>query len=56
MQTLPHVKKAGYNAIQLIGVVEHKDYSSVGYKVINVINYNYAVMLVRNSENISKRK
>ncbi|RVW99620.1 1,4-alpha-glucan-branching enzyme 3, chloroplastic/amyloplastic [Vitis vinifera] len=30
---LPHIKEAGYNAIQLIGVVEHKDYSSVGYKV-----------------------
>ncbi|KAK3030048.1 LOW QUALITY PROTEIN: hypothetical protein RJ639_038147 [Escallonia herrerae] len=27
---LPHVKEAGYNAIQLIGVVEHKDYSSIG--------------------------
>ncbi|KAJ3686088.1 hypothetical protein LUZ61_015252 [Rhynchospora tenuis] len=34
-KVLPHVKDAGYNAIQLIGVVEHKDYSSVGYKVTN---------------------
>ncbi|CBI26672.3 1,4-alpha-glucan-branching enzyme 3, chloroplastic/amyloplastic [Vitis vinifera] len=33
---LPHIKEAGYNAIQLIGVVEHKDYSSVGYKVTNL--------------------
>lgn len=32
-QVLPHIKDAGYNAIQLIGIVEHKDYSSVGYKV-----------------------
>ncbi|KAF0895029.1 hypothetical protein E2562_005015 [Oryza meyeriana var. granulata] len=32
---LPHIKDAGYNAIQLIGTVEHKDYSSVGYKVTN---------------------
>ncbi|KAG8075748.1 hypothetical protein GUJ93_ZPchr0006g43795 [Zizania palustris] len=32
---LPHIKDAGYNAIQLIGIVEHKDYSSVGYKVTN---------------------
>ncbi|KAI5658445.1 hypothetical protein M9H77_27238 [Catharanthus roseus] len=32
---LPHVKEAGYNAIQLIGVVEHKDYFTVGYKVTN---------------------
>ncbi|XP_077228147.1 alpha amylase family protein isoform X2 [Tasmannia lanceolata] len=35
MNVLPHVKKAGYNAIQLIGILEHKDYSSVGYKVTN---------------------
>ncbi|XP_010926176.1 1,4-alpha-glucan-branching enzyme 3, chloroplastic/amyloplastic isoform X2 [Elaeis guineensis] len=34
-KVLPHVKNAGYNAIQLIGVIEHKDYSSVGYKVTN---------------------
>lgn len=33
LQVLPHVQRAGYNAIQLIGVLEHKDYSSVGYKV-----------------------
>ncbi|KAF7096503.1 hypothetical protein CFC21_098435 [Triticum aestivum] len=32
---LPHIKNAGYNAVQIIGVVEHKDYSSVGYKVTN---------------------
>ncbi|KAK9938596.1 hypothetical protein M0R45_015324 [Rubus argutus] len=25
-KVLPHVKDAGYNAIQLIGVIEHKDY------------------------------
>lgn len=34
-KVLPHVKAAGYNAIQLIGVVEHKDYFTVGYKVTN---------------------
>lgn len=32
-QVLPHVKKAGYNAIQLIGIPEHKDYFTVGYRV-----------------------
>ncbi|EXB63288.1 1,4-alpha-glucan-branching enzyme 3 [Morus notabilis] len=32
---LPHVKEAGYNAIQFIGVVEHKDYFTVGYRVTN---------------------
>ncbi|XP_040380868.1 1,4-alpha-glucan-branching enzyme 3, chloroplastic/amyloplastic isoform X2 [Oryza brachyantha] len=32
---LTHIKDAGYNAIQLIGILEHKDYSSVGYKVTN---------------------
>lgn len=32
-QVLPHVKDAGYNAIQLFGVVEHKDYFTVGYRV-----------------------
>ncbi|VAI89236.1 unnamed protein product [Triticum turgidum subsp. durum] len=32
---LPHIKNAGYNAVQIIGVLEHKDYSSVGYKVTN---------------------
>ncbi|XP_039125022.1 1,4-alpha-glucan-branching enzyme 3, chloroplastic/amyloplastic [Dioscorea cayenensis subsp. rotundata] len=35
LKVLPHVKNAGYNCIQLIGAVEHKDYSSVGYKVTN---------------------
>uniref|UniRef100_A0A1D1ZAS1 1,4-alpha-glucan branching enzyme n=1 Tax=Anthurium amnicola TaxID=1678845 RepID=A0A1D1ZAS1_9ARAE len=34
-KVLPHVKEAGYNAIQLFGVMEHRDYSSVGYKVTN---------------------
>ncbi|XP_051133984.1 1,4-alpha-glucan-branching enzyme 3, chloroplastic/amyloplastic isoform X2 [Andrographis paniculata] len=34
-KVLPHVKEAGYNAVQLIGILEHKDYSSVGYKVTN---------------------
>ncbi|KAJ6775964.1 protein 14-ALPHA-GLUCAN-BRANCHING ENZYME [Salix koriyanagi] len=29
-------KGAGYNAIQLIGVVEHKDYFTVGYRVTNL--------------------
>ncbi|KAH0744361.1 hypothetical protein KY290_032354 [Solanum tuberosum] len=32
---LPHVKEAGYNAIQIIEVVEHKDYFTVGYRVTN---------------------
>ncbi|KAL6543147.1 1,4-alpha-glucan-branching enzyme 3, chloroplastic/amyloplastic [Orobanche hederae] len=32
---LTHVKEAGYNVIQLIGVPEHKDYFTVGYKVTN---------------------
>ncbi|KAL7143148.1 hypothetical protein ABFS83_08G171600 [Erythranthe nasuta] len=32
---LTHVKKAGYNAIQLFGVVEHKDYFTAGYRVTN---------------------
>ncbi|KAG0453891.1 hypothetical protein HPP92_025195 [Vanilla planifolia] len=35
IKVLPHIKGAGYNAIQLIGLVEHRDYSSVGYKVTN---------------------
>ncbi|GMN51639.1 hypothetical protein TIFTF001_020786 [Ficus carica] len=35
-KVLPHVKEAGYNAIQLIGVVEHKDYFTVGYRVTNL--------------------
>ncbi|PNX97206.1 1,4-alpha-glucan-branching enzyme/amyloplastic protein, partial [Trifolium pratense] len=33
-KVLPYIKKAGYNAIQLIGVVEHKDYFTVGYRPI----------------------
>jgi 1,4-alpha-glucan branching enzyme len=33
MQVLPYIKEAGYNTIQLIGVVEHKDYFTVGYRV-----------------------
>ncbi|KAK9268488.1 hypothetical protein L1049_000240 [Liquidambar formosana] len=35
-KVLPHVKEAGYNAIQLIGVVEHKDYFTAGYRVTNL--------------------
>ncbi|KAL9996454.1 putative 1,4-alpha-glucan branching enzyme [Helianthus debilis subsp. tardiflorus] len=35
-KVLPYVKDAGYNAIQLIGVVEHKDYFTVGYRVTNM--------------------
>ncbi|KAG7024931.1 1,4-alpha-glucan-branching enzyme 3, chloroplastic/amyloplastic, partial [Cucurbita argyrosperma subsp. argyrosperma] len=34
-KVLPHVKEAGYNAIQLFGVVEHKDYFTLGYRVTN---------------------
>ncbi|XP_002989420.2 1,4-alpha-glucan-branching enzyme 3, chloroplastic/amyloplastic isoform X2 [Selaginella moellendorffii] len=34
-EVLPHVKKCGYNVVQLMGVQEHVDYSSVGYKVTN---------------------
>ncbi|OIW13401.1 hypothetical protein TanjilG_19753 [Lupinus angustifolius] len=34
-KVLPHIKVAGYNAIQLIGVIEHKDYFTVGYRVTN---------------------
>ncbi|GLT57511.1 hypothetical protein SLA2020_304790 [Shorea laevis] len=34
-KVLPHVKEAGYNAIQLIGIAEHKDYHTVGYRVTN---------------------
>ncbi|KAL8127331.1 1,4-alpha-glucan-branching enzyme 3, chloroplastic/amyloplastic [Apium graveolens] len=33
---LPHIKEAGYNAIQLFGVVEHKDYFTLGYRVTNL--------------------
>lgn len=32
-KVLPYVKQAGYNAIQLIGIPEHKDYFTVGYRV-----------------------
>ncbi|XP_024034043.1 1,4-alpha-glucan-branching enzyme 3, chloroplastic/amyloplastic isoform X2 [Citrus clementina] len=35
-KVLPHVKEAGYNVIQLFGVVEHKDYFTVGYRVTNL--------------------
>ncbi|CAM6108889.1 unnamed protein product [Calypogeia fissa] len=35
-KVLPHVRESGYNAIQLIGVQEHVEYSSVGYKVTNM--------------------
>ncbi|XP_071730229.1 1,4-alpha-glucan-branching enzyme 3, chloroplastic/amyloplastic [Rutidosis leptorrhynchoides] len=35
-KVLPRIKEAGYNAIQLIGVVEHKDYFTVGYRVTNM--------------------
>jgi hypothetical protein len=34
VKVLPRVKKAGYNVIQLMGIQEHADYSSVGYKVL----------------------
>ncbi|KAK7287576.1 hypothetical protein RIF29_00857 [Crotalaria pallida] len=34
-KVLPHIMETGYNAIQLIGVVEHKDYFTVGYRVTN---------------------
>ncbi|OMP04390.1 hypothetical protein COLO4_09699 [Corchorus olitorius] len=35
-KVLPHIKEAGYNAIQLIGTIEHKDYFTVGYRVTNL--------------------
>ncbi|KAL7583525.1 1,4-alpha-glucan-branching enzyme 3, chloroplastic/amyloplastic [Lactuca sativa] len=35
-KVLPYVKQAGYNAIQLIGIPEHKDYFTVGYRVTNM--------------------
>ncbi|XVE50704.1 hypothetical protein DITRI_Ditri01bG0184600 [Diplodiscus trichospermus] len=35
-KVLPHIKEAGYNAIQLIGIVEHKDYFTIGYRVTNL--------------------
>ncbi|KAI1296716.1 putative 1,4-alpha-glucan-branching enzyme [Halotydeus destructor] len=31
--TLPHIKKQGYNAIQLMAVMEHAYYASFGYQV-----------------------
>ncbi|XP_027340733.1 1,4-alpha-glucan-branching enzyme 3, chloroplastic/amyloplastic isoform X3 [Abrus precatorius] len=34
-KVLPYIKEAGYNAVQLIGIVEHKDYYTVGYRVTN---------------------
>ncbi|XP_038689237.1 1,4-alpha-glucan-branching enzyme 3, chloroplastic/amyloplastic isoform X2 [Tripterygium wilfordii] len=34
-KVLPHVKEAGYNVIQLFGVVEHRDYFTAGYRVTN---------------------
>ena len=33
--TLPRIKKAGYNAIQLMAVMEHPYYGSFGYQVAN---------------------
>ncbi|GAB2277765.1 1,4-alpha-glucan-branching enzyme 3, chloroplastic/amyloplastic [Dionaea muscipula] len=33
---LPHIKEAGYNAIQLFGIVEHRDYFTAGYRVTNM--------------------
>eukprot|EP01018_Ginkgo_biloba_P002459 Gb_38481 [translate_table: standard] len=35
-KVLPHVKSSGYNAILLMGVQEHTDYASVGYKVTSM--------------------
>ncbi|CAL5392773.1 unnamed protein product [Camellia sinensis] len=35
-KVLPHVKDAGYNVIQLIGLVEHKDYFTIGYRATNL--------------------
>ena len=32
---LPHIKKAGYNTIQLMAVAEHPYYGSFGYHVSN---------------------
>ncbi|KAK7316787.1 hypothetical protein RJT34_00504 [Clitoria ternatea] len=34
-KVLPYIKEAGYSAIQLIGIAEHKDYFTVGYRVTN---------------------
>ena len=33
--TLPHIKKAGYNTIQLMAIMEHPYYGSFGYQVSN---------------------
>ena len=33
--TLPHVKKAGYNTVQLMAIMEHPYYGSFGYQVSN---------------------
>lgn len=33
--TLPHIKKAGYNAVQLMAIMEHPYYGSFGYQVSN---------------------
>ncbi|KAK9673873.1 hypothetical protein RND81_12G195300 [Saponaria officinalis] len=35
-KVLPRVKDLGYNAIQLFGVIEHKDYFTAGYRVTNM--------------------
>lgn len=35
-KVLPHVKESGYNAIQLFGVIEHKDYFTAGYRATNL--------------------
>ncbi|KAL8151657.1 hypothetical protein V2J09_021465 [Rumex salicifolius] len=35
-KVLPHIKEAGYNAIQFFGVIEHKDYYTAGYRVTNM--------------------
>ncbi|GMH05758.1 hypothetical protein Nepgr_007598 [Nepenthes gracilis] len=35
-KVLPHIKEAGYNVIQLFGVVEHRDYFTAGYRVTNM--------------------
>lgn len=35
-KVLPHIKDLGYNAIQLFGIVEHKDYFTAGYRVTNM--------------------
>ncbi len=33
--TLPHVKQSGYNAVQLMAIMEHPYYGSFGYQVSN---------------------